>query len=58
MLFLIRASSVGTVGHSVTESVNGEEAVKVKELAILKLGEVLSKYGFAEGMPQYKNVLH
>ena len=26
-----------------------EEAVKVKELSILKLGSVLAKHGFAEG---------
>ena len=28
---------------------NKEEAVKVKELSLLKLGAVLAKHGFAEG---------
>ena len=38
--------------HAVSQEVEGEgreEAVKVKEQAILLLGKVLAKHGFAEG---------
>ena len=42
---------LSTVASSVDEVPVGgrEEAVRVKEQSILKLGEVLAKYGFAEG---------
>ncbi len=52
-LILISAYPCTTVSLPVLEGELKEESVKVKELAILKLGATLAKNGFVEGLYKY-----